>query len=121
MKRVGKKVLSEAKKKVVAKKEFQKISITQPTAPKSKKGLNQIGLPTSDYDKFLEVLKGRVAKSQAKAVRFVNKELVLLYHSIGAEILKRQAEQFWGAKIIERISHDMSIAFPEMKGFSARN
>mgnify|MGYP000102411936 CR=1 FL=1 len=33
----------------------------------------------------------------------------------------RQAEQGWGAKVIERLSQDLRTAFPEMKGFSQRN
>jgi len=44
-----------------------------------------------------------------------------LYWSIGSEILARQAEQGWGAKVIDRLAHDLCTAFPEMKGFSPRN
>ena len=48
-------------------------------------------------------------------------ELVLLYCQIGRDILERQAQQGWGAKVIERLAHDLRTAFPEMKGFSPRN
>ena len=51
----------------------------------------------------------------------VNRELVLLYWHIGREILARQAEQGWGAKVIERLAQDLRKAFPDMKGFSPRN
>ena len=51
----------------------------------------------------------------------VNRELVLLYWQIGRDILARQAEQGWGAKVIERLAEDLRLAFPEMKGFSPRN
>ena len=51
----------------------------------------------------------------------VNRELVLLYWEIGRDILARQAEQGWGAKVIERLAHDLRTAFPDMKGFSPRN
>lgn len=44
-----------------------------------------------------------------------------MYHHIGSEILKRQEQQGWGAKIIDQLSRDLKSAFPEMKGFSARN
>ena len=27
----------------------------------------------------------------------------------------------WGAKIIDNLSHDLQLSFPEMKGFSTRN
>lgn len=51
----------------------------------------------------------------------VNCELVLLYWSIGRDILVRQKEQGWGAKVIEQLAHDLRAEFPEMHGFSARN
>lgn len=44
-----------------------------------------------------------------------------LYWHIGRDILARQAEQGWGAKVIERLAHDLRAAFPAMKGFSPRN
>lgn len=39
----------------------------------------------------------------------------------GHDILARQAEQGWGAKVIERLAHDLRTAFPQMKGFSRAN
>lgn len=44
-----------------------------------------------------------------------------LYWKIGRDILDRQAQQGWGAKVIDRLAHDLRTAFPEMKGFSPRN
>jgi hypothetical protein len=46
---------------------------------------------------------------------------VTLYLQIGRDILARQAEQGWGAKVIDRLAHDLRNAFPEMKGFSRTN
>lgn len=46
---------------------------------------------------------------------------MLLYWQIGRDILARQASQGWGAKVIERLAHDLRTAFPEMKGFSRAN
>lgn len=40
---------------------------------------------------------------------------------IGIDILNRQAQQGWGAKVIERRAHDLRTAFLEMKGFSRAN
>ncbi len=36
-------------------------------------------------------------------------------------ILQRQKKEGWGAKVIERLAHDLRKEFPEMKGFSPRN
>ncbi len=73
------------------------------------------------YADWLADLKSRIHTAQQRAALAVNRELVLLYWQIGRDILTRQADQGWGAKVIERLAHDLRTAFPEMKGFSARN
>ncbi|MBV8658197.1 MAG: DUF1016 family protein [Burkholderiales bacterium] len=73
------------------------------------------------YADWLADLKGRIHSAQQRATLAVNRELVLLYWQIGRDILARQAEQGWGAKVIERLAQDLRTAFPEMKGFSPRN
>lgn len=75
----------------------------------------------SDYTDWLADLKGRIHIARQSAALAVNRELVGLYWQIGRDILARQAEQGWGAKVIERLAHDLRTAFPEMKGFSPRN
>lgn len=77
--------------------------------------------PPEGYLEWLAALKGRIHAAQQRATLAVNTELVLLYWQIGHDILTRQAEQGWGAKVIDRLAHDLREAFPEMKGFSARN
>jgi len=73
------------------------------------------------YDDFLRDLKERIRSAQVRAVLAVNRELVLLYWQIGRDILTRQQQQGWGAKVIERLSADLRSSFPEMKGFSRTN
>lgn len=73
------------------------------------------------YDEWLIDLKARIHSAQQLASRSVNRELVGLYWQIGRDILVRQSEQGWGAKVIERLSQDLRAAFPGMKGFSPRN
>lgn len=73
------------------------------------------------YSGWLAELKTRIHTAQQRAALAVNRELVLLYWQIGRDILARQARQGWGAKVIERLSHDLRTAFPEMKGFSRAN
>ncbi|MDF7628595.1 PDDEXK nuclease domain-containing protein [Erwiniaceae bacterium L1_55_4] len=75
----------------------------------------------SDYADWLTDLKGRIHNAQQRASLAVNQELVWLYWHIGRDILTRQADQGWGAKVIERLAHDLRTAFPEMKGFPPRN
>jgi predicted nuclease of restriction endonuclease-like (RecB) superfamily len=73
------------------------------------------------YEKLLNDLKARIQATRTRARLSVNRELVLLYCQIGREILHRQEEAGWGAKVLEQLSHDLRCAFPEMKGFSVRN
>jgi predicted nuclease of restriction endonuclease-like (RecB) superfamily len=79
-------------------------------------------LPTPEgYAPWLEELKSRIHNAQQRAALAVNRELVLLYWHIGRDILTRQTEQGWGSKVIERLAHDLRVAFPGMKGFSRAN
>jgi predicted nuclease of restriction endonuclease-like (RecB) superfamily len=73
------------------------------------------------YAEWLLELKSRIHSAQQRATLALNRELVLLYWQIGRDILARQAQQGWGAKVIERLAHDLRTAFPAMKGFSPRN
>ena len=81
----------------------------------------QLTPPPEGYADWLADLKGRIHTAQQRATLAVNRELVLLYWQIGRDILARQVEQGWGAKVIERLAHDLRADFPEMKGFSPRN
>ncbi len=77
--------------------------------------------PPSGYTDWLAELKTRIHTAQQRAVLAVNRELVLLYWQIGQDILERQSREGWGAKVIDRLAHDLRSAFPDMKGFSPRN
>jgi hypothetical protein len=72
------------------------------------------------YDDLLRDLKARIQGAQLRAGLAVNRELVLLYWQIGRDILARQQEQGWGARVIDRLAADLRRAFPEMQGFSPR-
>lgn len=71
-----------------------------------------------DYDQWLKSLKQRIAQTQVRAAVSVNRELVLLYWQLGRDILIRQANEGWGAKVVDRLARDLSSAFPKMKGWS---
>lgn len=74
-----------------------------------------------NYDDFLRDLKERIRSAQVRAALSVNRELVLLYWQLGQDILTRQRQQGWGAKVIDRLARDLQKEFPDMKGFSPRN
>lgn len=74
-----------------------------------------------NYASFLRSLKERIRQAQVRAALSVNNELTMLYWQIGKEILKRQQEEGWGAKVIERLATDLKREFSDMGGFSSRN
>ena len=63
--------------------------------------------PPNGYTAWLTALKTRIHTAQQRAALAVNRELVLLYWQIGRDILERQAKEGWGAKVIERLAHDL--------------
>ena len=75
----------------------------------------------SGYPELLESLKERVRTAQVRAALAVSRELVLLYWSIGRDILARQEREGWGTHVIERLGRDLQTAFPGVGGFSPRS
>ena len=76
---------------------------------------------TQTYAALLASIKERIRSAQIRAAVAVNQELVVLYWTIGKEILTRQSVEGWGAKVIERLATDLYAEFPEMRGLSPRN
>ena len=73
------------------------------------------------YASLLAELKERIRTARLKAAVAVNEELILLYWSIGRDILDRQTTAGWGARVIDRLAADLRRDFPEMTGLSPRN
>jgi predicted nuclease of restriction endonuclease-like (RecB) superfamily len=82
---------------------------------------NDRAIRFAGYDDFLRELKEHIRNAQVRAVLAVNRELVLLYWQIGREILTRQQQQGWGAKVVTQLAKDLQKEFPQMKGFSRTN
>lgn len=83
--------------------------------------MNNLIKADNEYQQWLANLKKRIKQSQIKAAVKVNTELLELYWSIGSDIVKKQTESDWGDGIIEQLSLDLRLAFPDIKGFSSRN
>ena len=73
------------------------------------------------YEDFLLSIKERVRSAQLRAMLVVNNEHTQLYWTIGRDILQKQQSEGWGAKVIERLSRDLKVSFPQMQGFSRTN
>ncbi|MEE3717003.1 PDDEXK nuclease domain-containing protein [Tumidithrix elongata RA019] len=81
---------------------------------------SKLELPEQYAELFLEI-KTKVSSSRLRVVMSANSALVMLYWEIGQSILRRQKQEGWGAKVIDRLSYDLRDAFPDMQGFSPRN
>lgn len=79
-----------------------------------------VRLPES-YGAAVSEIKERIGKQRLGVVLAANEALVLLYWDVGRAILERQERAGWGARVIDRLSHDLRASFPEMRGLSARN
>ena len=75
----------------------------------------------ADYAALLGEIKERIRTERVRVVLAANEAMVLLYWDIGKAILARQEREGWGAGTIDRLSHDLREAFPDMRGFSPRN
>lgn len=73
---------------------------------------------SNEYFSAIEAIKRDIRAAQYKATISVNKELLLLYHSIGLVINEHKT---WGNKFVENLSADIKLAFPDATGYSSRN
>ena len=81
---------------------------------------SELALP-DDYPRLLAELKAQIRSAQWTATRVVNTALIKLYWTIGKAILDLQNAAGWGAKVIDQLAADLSLAFPDSRGFSRRN
>jgi predicted nuclease of restriction endonuclease-like (RecB) superfamily len=76
---------------------------------------------SAEYRELLDSVKQTLAAGRMRAARAVNNVLVETYWEIGRDILRRQQEQGWGARVIQRLSADLRTANPGVHGLSVRN
>lgn len=77
--------------------------------------------PDIHYKNWLKNVKQKIKTAQLKAATTVNTQLLELYWDLGRDIVYKQKEANWGDSILEQLSLDLKLAFPNMKGFSRRN
>lgn len=78
-------------------------------------------LNNEDYKNWILELKSKIKNVQIKAAITVNRELLMFYWELGADIINKQENHKWGNNFIKQLSKDLISEFPEMKGFSTRN
>ncbi len=73
------------------------------------------------YSQIITQLKSAILKSRYKAAVLVNKEMLVLYLTIGKLISQKAKQEKWGAKSLEHLSEALQKELPGLRGFSASN
>lgn len=75
----------------------------------------------TEYQQTLETIAARIEQSRHETLRTVNRALVELYWFIGQVITEQQERAGWGDAVVEQLSCDLRMRFPDMKGLEVRN
>ena len=75
----------------------------------------------ADYTVLLGQIKERICSERLRVVSAANEAMVLLYWDVGKAILGRQEQEGWGAKTIDRLSHDLREALHARRGEQSAN
>lgn len=75
-----------------------------------------------DYVETIVEIKEIIKRAQIKALKNVNKELILLYWEIGRIIVEKQeSDNTWGKSVVKKIAKDLQQEFQGTRGFSSQN
>ena len=89
---------------------------------KKTKNLTETRASTSmQYAQTLIDIKQSIKNAQIKATLSANKELIMLYWTIGKAIAEKQVLHSWGLHVIEQLAQDLQNEFPGLSGFSRAN
>ena len=74
-----------------------------------------------EYIAWIKELSARYRKSQIKASRKVNDEMISFYYSLGKDIVNKKSESKWGTGFMKNLSHDLREQNPGATCFSETN
>ncbi len=74
-----------------------------------------------EYKEWLVELKRRIRTAHIRAFTNINRELLFLYWDIGESISIKISKSNWGSAVVEKLSNDLKVEFPDQKGFSRSN
>lgn len=83
--------------------------------------IDTILLNNAKYTQMVNSLSQRIRRSLVHSAIGVNRELIMLYWSIGKDIVEMQESEKYGDALIYRLSEDLQREFPTSKGYSYRN
>lgn len=91
-----------------------------PRTPAQSKAVPGAVLP-KEYGAWIAAVSGDYRRSQIKAALSVNVEMLRFYWRLGADIRRREKDQPWGSKFMQRLSADLRRENPDASCFSVTN
>lgn len=74
-----------------------------------------------NYKTVIKELKSMILASRYKAAALANKELLMLYFSVGKLISDKSRNGEWGTGILSKLSADLQKELPGLRGFGSTN
>ena len=78
-------------------------------------------VPDSEYIQWIADIKRRIRDTRTRIAVKATNHTILLYWSIGTDIIERHAEAKYGDGLYNQLSKDLLEEFPGAAGFSPRN
>lgn len=76
---------------------------------------------TSDLQQAVGFIKQAIQRSQARALRSVNNEVLSLYYGIGRYVSENSRYNMWGKGALKTISQELQKEIPGLTGFGETN
>lgn len=74
---------------------------------------------TTDLQQAVGFIKQAIQRSQARALRSVNNEVLSLYYGVGRYVSENSRHNMWGKGAIKSICEQLQKEIPGLTGFSA--
>ena len=75
----------------------------------------------NEYIEWLREIKSRYQAVRSRVALQANYGALEFNWLLGRDIVQKQAEARWGSGVVNQLSLDLREAYPDVKGFSARN
>ncbi len=76
---------------------------------------------SEEYRKTLELIRAEIQTARISVVKKITREHIAHYFNIGRIIVEKQGEKEWGNSVVEKLSKDLQVDYPDSNGYSARN
>lgn len=76
---------------------------------------------SENYTKTLELIRAEIQTARVSVIKKITREHIAHYLNIGEIIVKKQGQEDWGKSVVEKLSIDLQIDYPDSNGYSARN